>query len=177
MSFRVRHSLPALALLGLLSSPAVAADVRVEGPWARATAAPNGAGAAFMTIVNDGAADKLIKAASPVAEVTELHTHLHEGGVMRMREVPAIDVAARSATRLAPGGLHVMLIGLKQGQLKEGESFPLTLTFEKAGTVIVTVPVIGPAAMGPSGGAAMPGLPEAGRDSGHGGAHGTPSTK
>jgi hypothetical protein len=163
----VRKQVGVLALLVFLSTAASAAEVAVEAPWARATAMPGGAGAAFMTIVNGGAvADRLVKAASPVAEVTELHTHLHEGGVMKMRAVPFIEVPANTATRLAPGGLHVMLIGLK-APLKEGETVPLTLSFEKAGELAVSVPVVGPAAMGPSGGAAMPGMP-------HGGGHGSP---
>lgn len=144
------------AILGLALLPfsaAFAADVSVTQPWARATPAPGGAGAAFMTITNTGGeADTLTKAASPVANIVELHTHTMDGGVMRMSPVPAIEVPANGAATLAPGGLHVMMIGLK-APLKEGGSFPLTLTFSHAGDVTVTVPVLAPGAMGPNGGA------------------------
>lgn len=152
------------AAVGLAILPftaAFAADITVTQPWARATPAPGGAGAAFMTISNAGAADELVKAASPVANVAELHTHTMEGGVMRMSAVPAIEIPANGSATLAPGGLHVMLMGLK-APLAEGSSFPLTLTFAKAGEMTVTVPVMGPGAMAPGanmmpGGRAMPG--------------------
>lgn len=153
-SFAVRlAAVVGLALLPLAT--AFAADVTVTQPWARATPAPGGAGAAFMTITNaGGTADKLVKAASPVAGMVELHTHTMDGGVMRMRAVPEIDVPAGGSASLAPGGFHIMLMSLN-APLTEGTSFPLTLTFEKAGEVVVTVPVMGPGSMGPA--AAMPG--------------------
>lgn len=123
-------------------------DLKILLPWARATPALAPAGIAYMTIVNNGASDKLLKAASDVAKIVELHTHILDGQVMRMREVDKIDVAGGTETQLAPGGLHVMLIGLK-GPLKEGTTFPLTLTFEKAGTVTVEVAVQSVAARAP----------------------------
>ncbi len=114
--------------------------IQVQQPFARAT--PAKMGGAFMTLVNTGAgADKLIKAASPVAEAVELHTTIKEGEMMRMRQVTAIEIAGNGRTALEPGSYHVMLIGLKQ-PLKEGTSFPLTLTFEKAGEVKLEVPVV-----------------------------------
>ncbi|MBX3454910.1 DUF1775 domain-containing protein [Ferrovibrio sp.] len=116
--------------------------IQIQQPFARAT--PAKMGGAFMTLVNTGmAGDKLVKAASPVAENVELHTHVKEGEVMRMRPVPAIEIAGHGRTALEPGSYHVMLIGLKQ-PLKEGASFPLTLTFEKAGSVTLNVPVVKP---------------------------------
>jgi hypothetical protein len=75
-----------------------------------------------------------------VASVVELHTHTADGGVMRMRQVEAIDVTGGTTTQLRPGGLHIMLIGLK-APLKEGTRFPLTLKFEKAGEVALEVAV------------------------------------
>ncbi|MBP7670488.1 MAG: DUF1775 domain-containing protein [Ferrovibrio sp.] len=119
---------------------ASAGNIRIEQPFARAT--PAKMGGAFMTLVNGGnAADRLVKAASPVAEAVELHTHVKDGDTMRMRPVDGIDIAAQGRTMLEPGSFHVMLIGLKQ-PLKEGASFPLTLTFEKAGPVTLQVPVL-----------------------------------
>lgn len=118
---------------------AKAGDIQILMPFARAT--PARVGGAFMTLKNDGhGADRLLKAASPVAESVELHTHVKDGDVMRMRAVEAIPVAAHGSTALAPGGYHIMLIGLKQ-PLKAGERFALTLTFEKAGAVTLEVPV------------------------------------
>jgi copper(I)-binding protein len=118
---------------------AKAGDIQVLQPFARAT--PAKVGGVFLTLKNaGGTADKLVKAASPVAETVELHTHIKDGDAMRMRAVENIPVPAHGQTALEPGGYHVMLIGLKQ-TLKEGTSFPLTLTFEKAGTVTLNVPV------------------------------------
>lgn len=116
-----------------------AGDIAIEQPFARAT--PAKVGGVFLVLKNGGGtADKLVKAASPVAENVELHTHIKDGDAMRMRAVDNIPVPAKGQTALEPGGYHIMLIGLKQ-PLKEGGSFPLTLTFEKAGSVTVTVPV------------------------------------
>ncbi len=127
-----------------------AGDIAIEQPFARAT--PAKVGGVFLTLKNaGGTADKLVKAASPVAETVELHTHIKDGDAMRMRAVENIPVPANGQTALEPGGYHVMLIGLKQ-PLKEGTSFPLTLTFEKAGSVTVTVPVQKAGAPAASGG-------------------------
>ncbi|MFN3399349.1 MAG: DUF1775 domain-containing protein [Ferrovibrio sp.] len=125
-------------------------DIAVEQPFARAT--PAKVGGVFLTLKNGGGtADRLVKAASPVAESVELHTHIKDGDAMRMRAVENIPVPAHGQTALEPGGYHIMLIGLKQA-LKEGGSFPLTLTFEKAGSVTVTVPVQKAGAPAASGG-------------------------
>ena len=133
----------------LLAAPVFADEVKVgkieiEHPWTRATAeaAPNGA--AFVELKNEGKdADRLLSAASPVAATVELHTHVHENGVMMMRKVDAIDLAPDAKVKMAPGGLHIMLLGLKE-PLKQGSTIPLTLTFEKAGAATLQVPVQGP---------------------------------
>ncbi len=138
-----RPALFAFALLiAAALSPALAraSDVTVENPFARPSAGPAGAGAAYMTIRNQGPADRLVAASSSAARTTELHTHIREGDVMRMRKVEAIAIPERGAATLAPGGMHVMLMGLHQ-PLKPGDAFALTLTFEKAGAVTVQVPV------------------------------------
>ena len=128
-----------------------AGSLTLSDAFARASSAKAKAGAAFLTIANDGATDKLIAASADMSEVIELHTHINEGGMMRMRRVDAIDVTGGALTKLQPGGLHVMLIGLK-APLREGESFPLTLTFETAGSVTIDVPVKAPGAMSGHGG-------------------------
>ena len=101
-------------------------------------------------IGNAGAADRLVAASGDVAERIELHTHTMDGNIMKMRRVDAVEVPANGSVALQPGGFHIMLIGLKK-PLQEGGSFPLTLTFEKAGTVDVEVAVEGVGSMGPQG--------------------------
>lgn len=116
-------------------------DIIIHDGWARASIgrAPNSA--AYMTVMTKGEApDQLISAATSVAEAAELHNHIMEGDVAKMRPVEAIEVKPGEPAMLAPGGFHVMLMGLKQ-KLNEGEVFPLTLTFEKAGEVTLEVPI------------------------------------
>jgi len=140
---------------GLANAADVTAGaVTVSEPWARASAGMARAGAAFMTIRNDGAADRLVAADADVSEVVELHTHIKDGDIMRMRKVDAIDVAGDAVTMLQPGGLHVMLIDLN-APLEEGATFPLSLTFETAGTVEVMVTVKGVGAQGSGQGGTM----------------------
>ncbi len=134
----------ALALFGAgaaLAHSYKAGPIDIGHPWARATApsAPNGG--AYLSLTNTGTAeDRLVAASTPAAEKAELHTHLNENGVMKMREVPFIAVAPGESVKLAPGGLHVMLLGLKKPLVK-GERVPLTLRFEKAGSVEVELAV------------------------------------
>lgn len=145
---RFRKILFAALVLGLAGAgSAVAHEVKagaltVDHPWARATApgAPNGA--VYFTLENEGAeADRLLGASGEVAERIELHEHIHEGGVMKMREVAGgIALPAKSEVAFAPGGLHMMLLGLKQ-PLAAGSTFPLRLRFERAGEVDVQVEV------------------------------------
>jgi copper(I)-binding protein len=143
----------ALALLLAAPLPAAAhRDHRIEvvDPWARAALAGH-TSAVYMTLVNPtDTPDLLVAAASPVAQTVELHAILHEGGVMRMRPVAAIEVHPGKPAVLAPGGLHVHLIGLTR-ELRRGETIPLTLTFEKAGRVEVEVEVLAAGARGPEG--------------------------
>ena len=117
-------------------------SITISDPFARASAGRAKAGGGFFTITNKGEADRLIAASADVGAKTELHTHIHEGDVMKMRQVEAIDVPAGGEVALKPGGLHVMFMQLK-APLKKGESFPLELTFEKAGTVTIEVPIAG----------------------------------
>jgi copper(I)-binding protein len=111
-----------------------AGDVVIAAPWTRAAGqGQNGAG--YLTLRNLGAApDRLVAAESPAARVVELHTHIRDGEVMRMRPVDAIAVPPGATVRLEPGGLHLMLIGLAR-PLARGESVPVTLRFERGGSV------------------------------------------
>lgn len=131
--------------------------VEVTQAWARASAKMARAGAAYVTLENAGdAPDKLVSASTPVAKKAELHTHIKDGDVMKMRAVQSIEVGPHAKVALKPGGLHIMLMGLK-APLDKGTHFPLTLVFEKAGKMTVDVSVEGIAAMGPGGGHDMPG--------------------
>ena len=126
-------------------------SLHIEHPFARATVGPARVSAAYLTIKNAGDADTLIAASTDVAGKVELHTMDMANGVMRMREVEGgIALPANETVSLKPGGLHIMLLGL-DAPLVEGETFPLTLTFEQAGEIVVDVAVESPAAKGHSG--------------------------
>ncbi len=149
------HGAPAFAQMshGSHDMAAHGKKVSVEQPWARASVGKNGA--TFLTMVNKGNSDdRLVAAKADVSNRVELHTHIMEGNIMRMRQVEAIPVPAGKTVMLKPGGLHVMMIGLNK-KLEEGQSFPLTLVFEKAGEVTVTVPIMKLGAMGPGGAGSM----------------------
>ena len=103
----------------------------------------------LATIVSP-TADRLTAASSPVAKKVELHTMSMEGAVMRMRPLAAIDIPAGQTVTLSPGGMHIMLLGLTQ-PLHQGQSFPLTLSFEHAGPLQVTVAIEKAGAMEPGG--------------------------
>jgi periplasmic copper chaperone A len=141
-----------LIVLGAAPTLAQQGTIRVETAWARASAGEAKNGAAYMTLHNVGTGtDKLLSAASAVAGKVELHNHIMVGNVAQMRPVDAIEVSPGSPTVLQPGGLHVMLLDLK-APLKAGQSFPVTLTFERAGKVEATVAVQALRAPAPGGG-------------------------
>ncbi|NLC08514.1 MAG: copper chaperone PCu(A)C [Gammaproteobacteria bacterium] len=119
---------------------ATVASIGIEQPWSRALPPTAHTGATFVSIYNQGRADRLMSAYSPVAEKTELHNHIHQDGLMKMVEVEFIDVPANGTLELKPGSFHIMLIGLKQS-LNEGEHFPIRLDFEQAGSVELEVQV------------------------------------
>jgi copper(I)-binding protein len=119
---------------------AMAGDVTIDGAYARASIGRAANSAAYM-MLSTTADDRLVAAASPVADAVELHTHLMDNGVMKMRPVEGgIAVTTAEPTMLQPGGFHVMLLGL-HAPLQDGTTIPLTLTFEKAGSVTFDVPV------------------------------------
>jgi copper(I)-binding protein len=144
MSFR-------LALVGLLVAllPAVAAAhdyklgaLEISQPWARATASTAPTGGGYLTITNKGTTpDRLVSASSPAADRVQIHEMKMDGNIMRMREVEhGLEIPPGATVKLAPGGLHLMMMGLK-GPLKQGTQVPLTLTFEKAGRIDVELAV------------------------------------
>lgn len=124
------------------------ADLTIDAPYAYVTAPAQKNGAVFLNITNAGDADdRLIGVSSPegtnIAERLELHSMNMDGDMMMMRKVDAIDIPAGQTVKLAPSGLHIMLIGLQE-PLRLNEPFPLTLEFETAGTQNVEVIVMMP---------------------------------
>jgi copper(I)-binding protein len=133
-----------LMTAALIALPAASlAEIVINDPYAR-TSRPNApTGAAFMVIENTGeTADRLVSASSDVAARVELHTHEDQGdGVMKMVEIEGgIEIPAGASHAMVRGGDHVMFMGLSQS-LEQGVDVTVTLTFEQAGDVVVTIPV------------------------------------
>ncbi len=132
-----------LAILAVLLAAPAAAEILVEGAFARAASPQAQSGAAFMTIRNTGAEDdRLIAAEAGFARMVELHTHVMTGdGVMQMRRVEGgFVIPAGGEYRLERGGDHVMLMGLT-APMQDGTAVPVTLIFERAGPMTVEIPV------------------------------------
>ena len=131
-----------LSLCLCLLASAALADIVIEDAYLRVSRPGAPTGAMFMVIQNTGdSADTLIDVSSPVAAMVELHTHIEDDGIMRMRPIEAgIEIAAKGSHALQRGGDHVMLMGLTE-TLEDGMSVELTLTFETAGDIVATVDV------------------------------------
>lgn len=143
MSLSLPRFLLTAALLAFAPLAAQAADssVGVADPYARAVPPGQPNSAAFMTLTNASAQPRaLVSAASPAAKTVELHTHVKEDGMMRMRKVERIEIPAGETVTLAPGGLHVMLIGLNEA-LSPGQKVELTLSFDDGSEAKVQAPV------------------------------------
>ncbi len=121
------RSILAAASIAILAST-TNAQVTVKDAWVRATVPQQQATGAFMQL--SAAKDsKLVSASSPLTPVMEVHEMAMQDNVMRMRQIPAVELPAGKAVDLKPGGYHVMLLDLKQ-QVKEGDTVPITLVFE-----------------------------------------------
>lgn len=135
MNFRLT-----LAAATLLAASAAHAQTTVAEPWVRSTVAGQKATGAFLQITS-AAGGRLVSASSPVAGVVEIHEMAMEGNVMKMRALPkGLDLPAGKAVALKPGGLHVMLMDLKQ-PLKAGDTVPLSLVVEGAANKRETIEV------------------------------------
>lgn len=144
----------ALAALLAFSASAFAHDgtthlgpINISQPLSRATLPNAPVGGGFMTIENTGAeADRLVSITSPASPDVQIHEMAMQGDVMKMRKLAdGLEIGAGETVTLAPGGLHLMFMGITQ-RFVEGETVPVTLTFEKAGTVELELPVLGAAA-------------------------------
>lgn len=121
-------TLIALLPLALVLATAAQAQTTVKDAWIRGTVAQQKATGMFGHLTSAGGG-KLVSASSPVAGVVEIHEMSMDGGVMKMRAMPGLELPAGKAVELKPGGYHVMLMDLKQ-QLKAGDTVPLTLVVE-----------------------------------------------
>jgi periplasmic copper chaperone A len=149
-----------IAAAVLLAIEAIASDVMVMDAYARASATSAAkSGAAYLTMMNHGnTADRLIGLSADIAESAQIHENVETNGMVSMQPVGTLDIPAGSEVELAPGGLHIMLFGLRK-PLKKGGHFTLTLTFERSGAVVVDVPV---------GDVAQDGMDHSGHSSGSG---------
>lgn len=122
-----------------------AGDLALSGGFLKGMLSGQAVGGGFVTIANTGAADdRLVSASSPVADHVEIHEMTMENDVMKMRPLSdGLPVAAGATVEMKPGGLHLMFMGVK-APFKEGDTVPVTLTFEKAGAVEINFPVVDP---------------------------------
>ncbi|GBD48400.1 copper chaperone PCu(A)C [Methylopila sp. Yamaguchi] len=139
----IRTIIGAVAALGLMAAAASAHEYKagaleIAHPWVRATAPGAKVGGGFLVVTNTGKeADRLVSVAASFADKTELHESLTEEGVAKMRPLAnGAEAPAGGKLEFAPGGKHIMFVGLKQ-PFKQGEKLKATLTFEKAGPVDV----------------------------------------
>jgi protein SCO1 len=136
-------------------------SIQVVGAWSRATAPGASVGVVYFEVINSGPADTLLTIESPAAQRAEMHATAGVGGIMKMRQVPSVDIPAGGRLAFQPGGLHAMLIGIKQ-PLKEGGRLPLTLVFRRAGNLRIEAAIQGlgttdpPPATNPPAAAALP---------------------
>ncbi len=116
-------------------------EISIVDPYVRAVPPGQKISAAFLQL--DNASDSMqsiVSASSPAAEVVELHTHIHDNGMMKMRRIEKIDIPAKGKTLLKPGGLHIMLIDLKNN-LKPGQEVSVTLKFSDGSEKTFSAPV------------------------------------
>ncbi len=124
----------------VIVASASASVISVEHVWARASAGAATTGAAYLTLTDNGQPDRLVGVSTPAAATAQMHETVDDNGVMKMRPVARVDLVPGKPVSFQPGGYHVMLMGLKS-PLKAGDTFPLTLTFEHAPPITVTVKV------------------------------------
>ncbi|MCK0209618.1 copper chaperone PCu(A)C [Starkeya koreensis] len=146
---RIGFAILAAALVLFAAQPVLAhgfkvGEIEIGHPWSRVTPAGAKVAGGYLSLHNEGKeADTLVSATVEIAEKAEIHEMSVKDGVMTMRQLAnGIEIPAGGEVKLAPGGFHLMLMGLKQ-PLKEGETFKGTLTFAKAGTVDVVFKVEG----------------------------------
>ncbi len=139
-----------MAAIIALAAGARAGDIEVGQAYARASATPGARTASlYLTLTNRGfSPDRLVAVATEAAQMAHVHETQNTDGVMKMRMADGIDLAPGASVALKPGGLHIMLMGLR-APLKKGETLELRLTFETSDEMKITVPIGGVAANSP----------------------------
>lgn len=137
-------SLAATLALAAAGAVAQAPSLTVTGAWSRATPPGTTVGAAYLVVDNRAKrSDRLLSVSSPRAKKVEVHATVHDVDAVRMKRVDPLHVGAGERLELAPGGTHLMLMGL-DAPLREGEQVPLVLRFEVAGEIRVRARVFAP---------------------------------
>jgi copper(I)-binding protein len=132
-----RYLLAAFAGASLTAAArAEQSDIRIDHVWSRAAMAGR-EGVVYLIITDTGAPDTLTAVTTPVAAEAAPHRSFDDNGVMKMRPVGPLPIEPGKPVTLAPSGYHIMSMGLRQA-LKQGDSFPVTLSFAKAGQVTAT---------------------------------------
>jgi hypothetical protein len=152
MTNQIAAAVLALAISSV-AAPAYATEpapqiVTASAAWARATPPGTAVAAVYLTLVGGSQADRLIDATTPRAAMAQIHVVSEAEGMARMRQTEGVDVPAHESVELAPQGTHIMLMDLPR-PLVAGERFPLTLRFEQAGKIGVSVEVRAPGAAPP----------------------------
>ncbi|MCF3628586.1 MAG: copper chaperone PCu(A)C [Gammaproteobacteria bacterium] len=125
------------------------ASIVIEKPWARASILQSRPGAAYLTIRNTGTKpDQLLKVTSPAAGMVMIHESSVSEGVAQMQGRDEVTIAPGAEVIFRPGGLHLMLMNLRE-KLRKGEELILTLEFEHAGKIDIIMPILGLGATGP----------------------------
>jgi protein SCO1/2 len=137
------------------ADPASSGSISVVGAWSRSTAPGASVGVVYFEVINTGPTDTLLTIECPAAERVEMHATARADGIMKMRQVASVDIPARGRLSFEPGGLHAMLIGIKQ-PLKEGGRLPLTLVFRGAGKLRFEAAIQGLGTMNPAAAAPPP---------------------
>ena len=130
------------AVSALVSISAIADAVVVNDPYVREPVPGRSMSAAFMTLTNtSNELQRLVSVSAPWASSIEIHTHLHEDGVMKMRQIDSLEVPAGESVTLEPGGLHLMLFGLETPLTNE---LPMTFCFDNSECVAHTARLFSP---------------------------------
>ncbi|MDG3085864.1 copper chaperone PCu(A)C [Vibrio hannami] len=123
------------------SSSALASDIDIHHPYARAMPPGAPASAVFVTLMNKTDTDRaIVSASTPAAGIVELHDHIMDGDVMKMRQVPEIKIPAKGKTVLKPGSLHIMMFELRQ-TFTEGEEIEVTVNFKNGESQTFIAPI------------------------------------
>ncbi len=141
MHFRDFKFGAAWLLAAVLPQCGVAADIQITQAWARPTPPTAQVGAVYFSVKNTGAKeDKSLAVSSSAAASVEMHETQTVKGMMQMRQVSSVSCPAGTTVKVEPGGLHIMLLGLKQ-PLVEGSKLDLSLRFRDAGVLSIQVPI------------------------------------